>query len=195
MRVLIQQNAVGGIAPHLAVVFGSALELGKLFLFPWFRSIVHLSLYLLVIVVWDIVDDALKNLLLIKLLNEVILFLSFRYRSCIVQTPTGSTGQSLGASLTLVAYRTSISALLTSGIRASFLKDCMLTRDERAFLVVGLKIKWVDWLWSIYLIQIWDDRALLIVSLKILWIDKLWSVELKLIFWQRLWMRKGSFLS
>ena len=51
MRVLIQQNAVGGIAPHLAVVFGSALELGKLFLFPWFRSIVHLSLYLLVIVV------------------------------------------------------------------------------------------------------------------------------------------------
>jgi acyl-CoA synthetase (NDP forming) len=31
MRVLIQQNAVGGIALHLAVVFGSALELGKLF--------------------------------------------------------------------------------------------------------------------------------------------------------------------
>jgi hypothetical protein len=51
MRVLIQQNSVSGISPHLAVVFGSALELGKLFLFPWFRSIVHLSLYLLVLVV------------------------------------------------------------------------------------------------------------------------------------------------
>jgi hypothetical protein len=51
MRALLQQYIVGGIAPHLAVVFGSALELGKLFLFPWFRSIVHLSLYLLVIVV------------------------------------------------------------------------------------------------------------------------------------------------
>ncbi|MFN7881360.1 MAG: hypothetical protein ACK5NI_02755, partial [bacterium] len=63
-----------------------------------------------------------------------------------VQTPTGSNSQSLGDSLTLVAYRASISALLTSGIGASFLKKCMLTRDERAFLVVGLKIKWVDWL-------------------------------------------------
>ena len=132
------------------MVFGPALKFGKLFLIPLIRDIVHLSLKLLLIVIQDIVNGIFKNLLLIELIYEVILSPCPRLLcSCKVQTPAGSAGQSLRASILELAHRDVTPALLTSGIRTSLLLDIMLDLIKRAFFIVGLDIKWIDLLRSI----------------------------------------------